>query len=173
MPRMATTSTTNSPDNVVHISQPEVSAQMILELASKLQPASEVLARHSVSPATFRIISKNPQFIAAYKEARQFWESDSNIKERIRTKAGYLVEDSIMTLYQMIHDDSQPGPSRLDAFWKLAKISKTSGEHEREDGSSTRQVQVNINLGNHQLQLDTEIDYSEIDEADYEILDED
>ena len=66
-------------------------------------------------------------------------------KERIRQKATTLVEDSLITVYQMIHDDTSTATAKLDSFRTLAKMAGVGGDA-RTEGSGAR-FSVSIDLG--------------------------
>lgn len=127
-----------------------VPAQMIMELAARIMPAKDILSRYEVDPVMFKThISKDPQFLAAFKEARAFWGSDSNAKERIQVKAAVMLEDSLLELYSMFHDAQKNPTARLDALSKMMKLAKMdAGEAKADVGvAAGRSVHVNIHMG--------------------------
>lgn len=147
----------------------EVPAQMIMELAARIQPASEILARYEIDPVTFQQISKSQQFRAAYAEAKQFWNSDSNAKERIAIKAQAMVEDSLLELHTLFHDAAKNPTARLDALKTMMKLARVdAGEPKEMKDVGGRAVHIHIDMGAQRVEreisnvmIDNDEDYSD------------
>ena len=93
---------------LIHIANPK----MILELAAKINDPREIIARYGITTHQFAALRDLPAFRNAYREARAYWESDSNYKERIAVKAGIMVEETLMDIYDLIKDGDTPTPSK-------------------------------------------------------------
>jgi hypothetical protein len=80
------------------------------------------------------------------KQAKAIWSSDLSIKERIRLKSQVLVEDSLLTIFSIIHTADNAIPAKLDAFKQLARVAEVDSP-ERNKGSDGSRFTVSINLG--------------------------
>ena len=127
-----------------------IPAQMVMELAAGIQPAAQILARYEIDPVDFRTtISRDPQFRAAFAEAKRFWNSDTNSKERIAVKAQAMVEDSLIELYTLFHDAAKNPTARLEALKTMMKLARVdAGEPKDIPAASGRAVHIHINMGN-------------------------
>ena len=123
----------------------KISGQLAMDLVAKLKPPAEVLAKYDLTVEQLAALAETPQFRLRLKEAKVAWNSDDNAPERIRQKATTLVEDSLITVYQMIHDDSLSATAKLDSFRTLAKMAGVGGDA-RTEGSGAR-FSVSIDLG--------------------------
>lgn len=91
------------------------------EIAAEIADIPTILARYGLTPATFQKKLKDPMFRGAIREAKALWKSDMNVKERIRLKAAFLVEDSILDIFAIIKNEQMPVAAKLEAFEKLMK----------------------------------------------------
>jgi hypothetical protein len=124
------------------------SMQMVAELAAKIQEPDDILDRYGVSRDEFEELKQSDVFRSAYKEAKQFWDSDANIKERIAAKAAYMLEDSLLELHGIFHDASKTGQIRMDAFKQMTVLAKVNGGEQRDQVAGTGQaININIDMG--------------------------
>ena len=95
------------------------------------------------------VLKSNPLFRAAYKEAKQFWESDTNSKERIAVKAQVMVEDYLLDLGRIFTNPDNNLANRLEAFNKLMKLAKVDGGEPKQEsgGGSTQAINISIDMG--------------------------
>lgn len=130
----------------------EFSMQMVAELAAKIQEPNDVLARYGMSKKEFATLSKTPAFKHAYQEAKTFWESDSNAKERIAVKAATMLEDSLLELHTIFHDGAKSGSLRMDAFKQITVLARLNGGEMRDPsgGAAGQQININIDMGGGQ-----------------------
>lgn len=128
----------------------EIPAQMVMELAANIQSPAEVLDRYGVDHEVFKeVIARQPRFVAAFKEAKQFWHSDANAKERIQVKAAAMLEDSLLELHRLFHDAAKNPTARLEALKSMMKLARMDAGEARVEGGAAvgRSVHVHINLG--------------------------
>jgi len=123
----------------------KISGQLAMDLVAKLKPPEEVLAKYGLTVEELDALAKTPQFRLRLKEAQVAWNSDDHAPERIKQKATTLVEDSLITIYQMIHDDLTTASTKLESFRTLAKMAGVVGDVKGE-GSGAR-FSVSIDLG--------------------------
>lgn len=128
---------------LIHIANPK----MILELAAKINDPREIIARYGITTHQFAALRDLPAFRNAYREARAYWESDSNYKERIAVKAGIMVEETLMDIYDLIKDGDTHNAIKMDAFKTLASMAGADGK-QKEAQAGGQRVNIAINLGN-------------------------
>ena len=96
-----------------------------MELVAELRKPEEIAAAYGYTPEKLAEKLKTPPFRALVKECRELWSSDSNLKERIKVKAGLLVEDSLLDIFQIVADQTVNPLARNSAFTSLAKQAGT------------------------------------------------
>ena len=129
------------------------SMQMVQELAAKIQEPAAILDRYGLSEADFQLIAATPQFRQAYKEAKAFWESDANTKDRIVRKAQVLVEDALVELYTIFKDRDVHPATRIQAIDRIHNLAKVDGGEQRVplNPNAGATIVVNIDMGANQV----------------------
>lgn len=129
--------------------QQSFSMQMVAELAAKIQEPKDILERYGVSAEEFSTLSKNPAFRSAYQEAKQFWESDANARDRIAVKSLAMLEDSLLELHNIFHDAQRAGDIRLKAFQQMTVLARVNGGEQKDQaGRAGQTVNIHIDMGN-------------------------
>lgn len=121
-------------------------ARLVWELVANISPPAQILARHGLTGAEFKAKMKDKMFVAAYKEAKQAWEADLNVQQRIKLKAGLLLEDSLQDLFIMIKDPQQSASNKLEATKQLGQLSQTINPRQNAGGEGSA-FKLTINLG--------------------------
>lgn len=145
LPQMSSPMT--SPPTIVSAMPGDVTSKLALEIAAELSPAHEVIQRYGLSTSEFALVASTPKFRQLYKEARAYWGSDSNAKERIQAKATMLVEDSMLEMFAIIHNKTLAPAARIDSFKTLSKMARTSGDAKDEGAAVGSQFSITIDLG--------------------------
>jgi hypothetical protein len=99
---------------------------LIWELVANINPAADILKRHGLTVADLRAKQRDKLWAAAYREAKVFWESNAGVRERIKQKAGMLLEDALMDIQLIIKDPMIPTVHKLEATKQLGQLSQTS-----------------------------------------------
>jgi hypothetical protein len=129
-------------------------SQLAMELAAKLSPTAEIIARYSLSSAAFKLKAKSPIFKKLYQQSKAFWASDANISQRIRIKSQMLLEDSLLVLYQMIHDVDTSPSAKLDATNQLSTLADAKPRREADvGGDAGGGFHLTLNLGGKPLEI--------------------
>ena len=124
----------------------KVKAQLAYELAANLMPASEVFKRFGINKGQAKLLLANPQFKTLYAEAKVIWNSSDSAKERLRAKATLMVEDGLLELWQMFHDNDIAPPSRLDAFKQIALVANVTPKGGEAAGDTGPKFSLTINI---------------------------
>jgi hypothetical protein len=129
------------------ISSNKIQARLAYELAANLMTPSEVFQRFGLNKQQARAILANPQFRTLYAEAKVVWNSAESTKDRIRAKAGMMVEDSLLALWQILHDGEVAPPSRLAAFKEIVQVANLGPPRASEGpGESGPRFTLTINI---------------------------
>ncbi len=110
-----------------------------------MRKPADVLAAYGITPAEFAAKAQNPIFASAFREAKKFWSSDMNAPQRIRMKAAFLLEDSLLTLFNIIRQEGTGAQAKLDAIDQLTKISTVANVPK--EGVAAEKHNITINIG--------------------------
>lgn len=114
---------------------------LVLDLALQTAPAADILAAYGLTVEDFRVIIKNPNFVAEYKAIRDQMKEEGF---SFRLKARAQAESLLSTSWKMIHDPNTPPGVRKDLIVQTVKWANL----EPKEGEPQRQaVSIQINLG--------------------------
>jgi hypothetical protein len=122
-----------------------VDARLIWDLVSNIRTPEKVLESYGLTITDLKAKAANALFSSAYREAERVWKSDMNIKTRIQLKASFLLEDSLMTLFNIIRQEGIGVNAKLEAIEQLTKISTVTNVP-KENGT-TEKHNITINIG--------------------------
>ena len=115
-------------------------AKLALELVSNLRPRSEVAAAYGYDTAQLKAKIANDSFRAILLEAKRLWSADTNSRDRARLKAGMLVEDSLLDIYEIVTDRNATPAVRNQSFQNLAKVAGLDQPNKHSDAGGLRIV---------------------------------
>ena len=121
-------------------------ARLIWDLVSKIRAPADVLRHYGLTAAQFAAKAQSPIFKNAYQEAERVWNSDMNIQTRVRLKAAFLLEDTLVPLHRIATNSNMPVRARLEAIEQLTKISTVSNVP-KEVGAGGEKHNIVINIG--------------------------
>lgn len=128
----------------------ELSAQLATEVALGLSGKDTLLERYGLTDEEWEKLKANRTFRSMVAEAVRTFKGDINAKRRIRLKASIAFEDSIPTLYAILHGKSTPFTARNDAAKLLARVAEVD-RPDPEDmpvaGAGGSGFQISINIG--------------------------
>ena len=127
-------------------------AKMAMELVSDIRPRSEVAAAYGYSPAQLKNKINNESFRVILREAKRLWSADANSKDRARLKAGMLVEDSLLDIYEIVTDKGATPAVRNQSFQNLAKVAGLDQPQKGGEGAGLRIV-FNMPSGEQEVSL--------------------
>lgn len=113
-----------SPTNEVLISR------VAREIARDLVPLDAIKERFNLTEEDYEAMLRSPIFRVRLEEELAVWNSSDalSIAERIKAKAGTMIEESILEVYELIHDKTQPMVAKIRALeWasRMAGIGDT------------------------------------------------
>lgn len=120
-------------------------ASLAAELATKLLPVPEVMARHGLDAAEMQRLLADPQFKNMISEFRRDWEAPMSARERVRLKSALAVEDGLVTLYAIFKDIDLTPTARIDAFKQLVGLAEMGPK--KDGAESGPAFNLTLNLG--------------------------
>lgn len=120
--------------------------RLIWELVANISPKADILKRHGLTPQEFGKKAKDKLWAGAYREAKTFWESNANVRERIRQKAGMLLEDSLMDILLIVKDPAMGAVHKLEATKQLGVLSGAATMKPATPGEGSG-FKLTINIG--------------------------
>jgi hypothetical protein len=120
-------------------------SRLAMELAIEISDLPEILKRYDLSKAELKAKLENPAFRRAVQDAKITWNSDLSVKERIRVKSMVLIEDSILEIYNIIHDKDITPTARIDAFKTLSRTATTDAP-DKEGAAAGDRVHITFNI---------------------------
>lgn len=121
-------------------------SRLIWELVAEISKPSEILKRHGLATTDFAAKMKDKLFVSAYKEAKTAWASELNVQQRIKLKAGLLLEDSLMDILLIVKDPLMATTHKLEATKQLGQLSQTINPKPNAGGEGSA-FKLTINLG--------------------------
>ena len=129
-------------------------AKLAMEIVADIRERDEIVAAYGYTDETFKLKLQDTLFQQRLREAKVLWTADTNVKERIRTKAGMLVEDSLLDIYGIVSDQSVNPATRNQSFQNLARVAAVDQPDKTDTGSGFKVV---INLPDQQpVQLEAQ-----------------
>lgn len=132
-------------------------SQLARETARDLLPADAVLKRFKLDTHTYERILDLPFFQRRLEEELAVWNgSDSgSIRMRIAAKAATVIEESLLEVFDLIHDKSQPLSGKVEALKFAARLA-SMGDGTNVDTSE--KIIFNISIGSKELRFETQRD---------------
>lgn len=121
--------------------------QIAQELAQRIEPKETILRKYDISPGEWDVIRKTQYFRELLREATEEWNSPASADDRIRLKSKKALEDSIVTLYEIAHNERNPPKARIDAVERMSRMSGIERQAETPKGGGAGGFSININIG--------------------------
>jgi len=134
-----------------------VISQLAREIAREIMPTDAVLKRFRLDSQTYERIFDMPYFQRRLEEELALWNgSDSNsIRHRIAAKAASVIEESLVEVFDLVHDRSQPLSGKVEALKYCARLANMeSGAVLPENGDA--RVVISISFGGEQVTFEKE-----------------
>jgi len=121
-------------------------AQLAMELVANLRDRKTVAQAYGYSVPELKKKLKDPLFKRILKECHQLWTSDANTKDRVRQKAGFLVEDSLLDVFKLIKNPEVGPREKNEIFKSLTRVASMDAPDK--ELSQAEGFRVIINMGN-------------------------
>jgi hypothetical protein len=140
------------------------------EIAMGVKDLPDVLFNHGMTQMEFEQVSQLPHFRKILESEVAAWESAGNTAERVKLKAGSMIEEYLPELYARINDPSEPLMAKIKAMDTIAKLAGYGATDIPREGNPGDRVQVIINLGaDHRLEYQKTLPPKVIDHAPSEL----
>lgn len=146
------------PDVTTVVTQPGelVISQLAREVAREIIPKDAVLRKFQLDTQTYEKILDLPFFQRRLEEELVIWNgSDSgSIRARVAAKAATLIEESLLEVFDLIHDKNQPLSGKIEALKFASRLAAMeSGANIQNDDTK---VVINISFGNEKASFELE-----------------
>jgi hypothetical protein len=88
------------------------------EIARNLVPIDMICERFKIDEDQYNSILRSPIFQRRLEEELDIWNASTPlaIAERIKAKAGTMIEEALLEVYELIHDKNQPMVAKVRAL---------------------------------------------------------
>lgn len=120
--------------------------QLAREIAIDHLSTDEILRLYSISSEEWETIKNSPRFTQLLEQEILAWQSATNTTERVKLKAGAMIEHWFPEANQKLHDQSEALPAKTE----LAKMISRIAGFDRVEASNAvagAGFSVTINLG--------------------------
>lgn len=124
----------------------EISGRLADDLATQLIPLPAILEKYALNSLQLKMIVDTPQFRVLYAEAKARWNSDTNTEERIRSKSSMMVEDSLLEVFHILHNDETSNSTKLESFKQLTSVADLGPKRGKDNGGSGQRTTITINV---------------------------
>lgn len=121
-------------------------SQLICDLVAGIRNPSDILAKYGLTQEDLVRRVRNPLWANQFKETKKNWDADINVQQRIRLKASYLLEDSLVPLFNIVRDKHMPVAAKLEAIEQLTKISTVTNTV-KDSAATGERHSITINIG--------------------------
>lgn len=122
-------------------------SRIAIEVAAGMQSEEDVPDVFNIPRSEWVKIRQSEDWQRAYLRAHSEVGGSDNSLKRIRMKAAVAVEDSIPTIYSILHDADASATARLDAFKQLATVAGADPKSSPQAASGGSGFAVTINIG--------------------------
>jgi len=131
-------------------------SRLAREIARDIKPIDEILKEYKLTAEQFDVLADNGFFQTRLSEETQLWNASDSVAigKRIETKTATMVEDCLLEVYRLIHDQNQPMQAKVDMLKWVARLAGM-GEA-RTAASDGGGVKITINVGSKSLEFDKE-----------------
>src|SRR5262245_43415186 len=133
-----------------------VISQVAREIDRDIMTADAVLKKYRMDTQTYEKILDLPFFQRRLEEELAVWNgSDSgSIRTRIAAKAATVIEESLLEVFDLVHDKSQPLSGKVEALKFAARLATVAGAAAPADTDSP--VVINISFGKETVRFEKE-----------------
>jgi ribosomal protein L7/L12 len=145
----------NNPAETPPVNVELLASRMAREVARDLIPIDQICERYKIDEDTYGRILRHPMFQQRLQEELDIWNASTPraITERISAKAATMIEESIIEVYELIHDKNQPMAAKIEALKWASKLAGV-GEREAKDLLPGERVRFNIYIGDKQVSIE-------------------
>jgi hypothetical protein len=131
-------------------------SQLAREIARDIMPTDAVLKKFRLDTETYEKIFDLPYFQRRLEEELAVWNgSDAgSIRSRIAAKAATVIEESLVEVFDLIHDKAQPLSGKVEALKFAARLASMGDGAVTQDADG--RVVINISFGSEKITFEKE-----------------
>jgi hypothetical protein len=131
-------------------------SQLAREIARNILPTDTVLKKFKLDTKTYERVFDLPYFQRRLEEELSVWNGSDvhSIRTRIAAKAATVIEESMIEVYDLIHDKSQPLSGKVEMLKHCARLANMEGGAALSDADA--QVVINISFGGNTMTFEKE-----------------
>ena len=140
--------------------QPPVNTELLAsrlarEVARDPVPIEQICERYQIDDEQYQRIIHHPMFQQRLQEELDIWNASTPraITERISAKAATMIEESIVEVYELIHDKNQPMVAKVKALEWASRLAGV-GQQESKDLLPGERVNFHIYIGDKKIELE-------------------
>lgn len=132
-------------------------SQLAREIAREIVPTDVVLKKFQLDTQTYEKIFDLPFFQRRLEEELAVWNGSdsSSIRTRIAAKAATVIEESLVEVFDLIHDRSQPLSGKVEALKFAARLA-SMGDGAVNASDTDGKVVINISFGGEKITFEKE-----------------
>jgi ribosomal protein L7/L12 len=136
-----------------------LASRLAREIARDLIPIDQICERYKIDDDIYQRILRHPLFQQRLQEETDIWNASTPraITERISAKAATMIEESLIEVYELVHDKNQPMSAKIEALKWASKLAGV-GEREAKDMLPGERIRFNIFIGDKKVSLEKELD---------------
>lgn len=128
------------------------------EIAMGIKDIPDILFDNGLTQREFEEVQRLPHFNNMLASELSAWGSALNTQDRVKVKAGAMIEEYLPELYARLNDRNEPLLGKIKAMEVISKLAGYGQQDIKREGLPGDRVQVIINLGaDHQLQFRKEL----------------
>jgi hypothetical protein len=116
------------------------------EIAMDLRELDQILEMHGVTKEKFEKLKVNPRFVAVLSSELASWGTALNTNERVKLKAGSMIEEFLPELYARLVDPRENLMAKVKGAELVTKLAGMGVTEAKVHDPSDR-VTITINLG--------------------------
>jgi ribosomal protein L7/L12 len=135
-----------------------LASRLAREIARDLIPIDQICERYKIDDDIYQRILRHPLFQQRLQEETDIWNASTPraITERISAKAATMIEESLIEVYELVHDKNQPMSAKIEALKWASKLAGV-GEREAKDMLPGERIRFNIFIGDKKVSLEKEV----------------
>lgn len=143
-----------------------LASRLAREVARDLIPVGQICERYKIDDDTYERVIRHPIFHTRLQEELDIWNASTPraITERISAKSATMIEESLIEVYELIHDKNQPMSAKIEALKWASKLAGV-GEREAKDLLPGERIRFNIFIGDKKVSFEKEPDPKVIEGA--------
>lgn len=148
---------------------PAVHAEMQIvklarEIAMGISELDDILKHHNLDRKGLDALMENSRFVAVLNAEIASWNSAVNTNERVKIKAGAMLEEWLPELYSRMNDRGEALNAKIEAGKLVERLAGMGSAAAKSNDSAVDRVSITINMGaDHKLEFSKKLPPKVID----------